>query len=146
MVKQISTKQSFKNNPSFYLKKITIHASATHQSTPTEAPLSVHNLPHPCFGLGGVQQCCLWAMPVGKYSGFAYNGTLTNFTLTGARSNWIAGGPITTGNMCSVALPVELLSFEGKYTEGGNLLIWTTANEVNNKGFDIERLTVNGEW
>ena len=56
----------------------------------------------------------------------------------------------------SFVLPVELLRFEGKYippsggtrgaTEGGNLLTWTTANEVNNKGFDIERLTVNGEW
>ena len=36
-------------------------------------------------------------------------------------------------------LPVELLSFTGKPTEGGNLLTWQTANEVNNKGFEIER-------
>lgn len=36
-------------------------------------------------------------------------------------------------------LPVELRSFTGKYTEGGNLLTWTTANETNNKGFSIER-------
>ncbi|MBL7817103.1 MAG: T9SS type A sorting domain-containing protein [Saprospiraceae bacterium] len=39
-----------------------------------------------------------------------------------------------------VALPVELVSFSGKNTEGGNLLTWATANEVNNKGFDIQRL------
>ena len=53
----------------------------------------------------------------------SYNGAAGTFILT-----------VTT------ALPVELLSFEGKNTERGNLLTWTTANEVNNKGFDIERL------
>ena len=36
-------------------------------------------------------------------------------------------------------MPVELLSFEGKNIEGGNFLTWTTANEVNNKGFQVER-------
>jgi Secretion system C-terminal sorting domain len=36
-------------------------------------------------------------------------------------------------------LPVELLSFSGKNTEGGNLLTWATASEVNNKGFEVER-------
>ncbi|UGS23392.1 LamG-like jellyroll fold domain-containing protein [Flavobacterium channae] len=30
-----------------------------------------------------------------------YNGTLTNFTLTGAMSNWAAGSPVTTGNTCA---------------------------------------------
>jgi trimeric autotransporter adhesin len=39
----------------------------------------------------------------------------------------------------SAVLPVELLSFEGKNTEGGNLLIWTTAEEKNTLNFDIER-------
>ena len=42
-------------------------------------------------------------------------------------------------------LPVELLSFSGKYTEGGNILTWTTADEVNNKGFEVERLNGN-DW
>ena len=86
-------------------------------------------------------------------SGFAYNGTLTNFALTGTISNWIAGSPVTTGNTCSVVIPVELMSFEGKYVPpfggqgaGGNLLTWTTANEVNNKGFDVERSMGNGTW
>ena len=79
-------------------------------------------------------------------SGFAYNGTLTNFALTGATSNWISGSAVTAGNTCSVAIPVELLSFEGKNTEGGNLLTWTTASEVNNKGFDVERSMGSGDW
>jgi hypothetical protein len=37
-------------------------------------------------------------------------------------------------------LTVELLDFKGRNTEGGNLLTWATVNEVNNKGFEIERL------
>ena len=45
-----------------------------------------------------------------------------------------------------IALPIELLSFSGKNTEGGNLLTWQTANEVNNKGFNIERQIANSEW
>jgi Secretion system C-terminal sorting domain len=45
--------------------------------------------------------------------------------------------PTTSG---SQVLPVEILNFSG-YTEGGNnLLVWTTANEINNKGFQVERL------
>ena len=41
----------------------------------------------------------------------------------------------------SVVLPVELLSFAGKNTEGGNLLTWTTASEKNNLGFEVEAST-----
>lgn len=37
-----------------------------------------------------------------------------------------------------VPLPVEWISFNGKLTEGGNLLTWATAAEVNNLGFEIE--------
>jgi hypothetical protein len=41
----------------------------------------------------------------------------------------------------SGVLPIELLNFSGN-TEGGiNRLFWSTATEVNNKGFQIERLS-----
>ena len=43
-------------------------------------------------------------------------------------------------------LPLELLDFTGKNTEEGNLLTWTTANEVNNKGFQVERRTGDSQW
>ena len=53
-------------------------------------------------------------------------------------------------------LPVELLAFEGKYievrnpatggTEGGNLLTWATASEINNKGFGVEKSTDAQRW
>ena len=42
-------------------------------------------------------------------------------------------------------LPVELLDFKGTPSVSGNLLTWQTANEVNNKGFEIERLNGN-DW
>lgn len=37
------------------------------------------------------------------------------------------------------ALPVHLISFSGKASSEGNILSWSTAEEVNNKGFEIER-------
>jgi Leucine-rich repeat (LRR) protein len=40
-----------------------------------------------------------------------------------------------------VPLGVELRRFEATKTEQSNLLIWETASEKNNKGFDIERST-----
>jgi hypothetical protein len=43
-------------------------------------------------------------------------------------------------------LPLELMNFKGTPQYNGNFLTWTTANEVNNKGFDVERLMINGKW
>ena len=41
----------------------------------------------------------------------------------------------------SQVLPVELISFQAQNTEGGNLLTWQTATEVNTAYFDIESST-----
>jgi Concanavalin A-like lectin/glucanases superfamily/Secretion system C-terminal sorting domain/Ig-like domain CHU_C associated len=43
-------------------------------------------------------------------------------------------------------LPLELLRFTGKNTAEGNILTWETANEVNTKGFNIERSMEHGQW
>ena len=43
----------------------------------------------------------------------------------------------------STVLSVELLDFKGAATERGNQLTWTTAHEVNNKGFSVEKQTSN---
>ncbi len=61
----------------------------------------------------------------------------TGFTSLTTPALFFAAIPNTfTGSV----FPVELTSFEGKYTGGGaNLLTWTTASERDNKGFDIER-------
>jgi hypothetical protein len=63
---------------------------------------------------------------------------------------------VVTANGCSATtnaitvnasvLPVELLTFTG-YNKGAvNILTWTTANEVNNKGFQVERIMDNEQW
>jgi len=36
-------------------------------------------------------------------------------------------------------LPVNLISFSGKASSEGNTLLWSTAEEVNNEGFEVER-------
>lgn len=43
-------------------------------------------------------------------------------------------------------LPVELTSFIVSSIEGGILLNWSTATEVNNYGFNVERRTNSEEW
>ena len=43
-------------------------------------------------------------------------------------------------------LPVELTSFSACVIDGKVQLIWSTATEVNNYGFDILRLTQNDKW
>jgi photosystem II stability/assembly factor-like uncharacterized protein len=43
-------------------------------------------------------------------------------------------------------VPVELISFIGNLVDGNILLNWSTATETNNRGFEIERKTVNYQW
>ena len=42
-------------------------------------------------------------------------------------------------------LPIELVEFKGTPSVSGNLLTWITANEVNNKGFAVERRQATGD-
>jgi hypothetical protein len=44
------------------------------------------------------------------------------------------------------ALPVELINFQHSITNNDVTLFWTTANEINNSGFDIERKINNNQW
>jgi len=46
----------------------------------------------------------------------------------------------------SSIVPVELISFTAIASGNSVLLNWDTANELNNKGFEIERSSVNGQW
>ncbi len=78
-------------------------------------------------------------------SGNSLNGVLFNFALTGAGSNWVAPGAPLTGP-CA-ALPIELNNFSVEKSGNKVRLIWKTASEHNNAGFEIER-SVNGttDW
>ncbi|MVO11110.1 T9SS type A sorting domain-containing protein [Flavobacterium sp. TP390] len=59
-------------------------------------------------------------------SGNGYNGTLTDFSLNGVTSNWIAGSPIVTGNNCSPFLSVTDFAINNQL----NIYPNPTRNEV----------------
>ena len=67
----------------------------------------------------------------------SYTGALFNFALIGATSNWIAPGAPLSGT-CT-ALPIELSYFAVEKSGNKVNLVWKTASEHNNAGFDIER-------
>jgi hypothetical protein len=43
-------------------------------------------------------------------------------------------------------LPVSLTAFAARLKSSDVILSWSTASEVNNKGFEVERSTGKGEW
>ncbi len=70
----------------------------------------------------------------------AYSSAATCFNPAAASGG---SGPMTLLTAGTCALPIELLSFSGKYLEKTNeaLLEWITASEINNDYFTIERST-----
>jgi hypothetical protein len=79
-------------------------------------------------------------------------GTLLNlgpFTGSGVAvipASYTAFGTKAYLNMIYDVVPVELTSFTGSAMQDGVLLNWTTATELNNQGFDIERSTSTEDW
>ena len=53
---------------------------------------------------------------------------------------------IRIGTSWEQIIPVELTSFSASVNGNNVLLKWTTATEINNSGFDVERRNPNGEW
>ena len=55
--------------------------------------------------------------------------------------NSVVGGTASAGyaQLTSSSLPVSLVNFSGYSKDNKNVLNWTTASEMNNKGFDVER-------
>jgi hypothetical protein len=53
---------------------------------------------------------------------------------------------ILIGTTYSQVTPVELTSFTAKVVGNSVVLDWQTASELNNRGFEVERKSVNGEW
>ncbi|MEO8231763.1 MAG: T9SS type A sorting domain-containing protein [Ignavibacteriota bacterium] len=53
-----------------------------------------------------------------------------------------AGFPYKGADEASNPVPVELTAFSASYTNGSVLLNWTTATEVNNQGFEIQKKSV----
>ncbi len=55
-------------------------------------------------------------------------------------------GKIPVEKIINEALPVELISFTGKIIGSSVVLNWKTATEINNYGFEVQRLTHNNGW
>lgn len=78
-------------------------------------------------------------------SGTAVATTGTNVSPILSRSGLTVYGEFGVGgDTLTNPLPVTMLSFTASQVKGNVLLNWATANEINNKGFDIER-SINGE-
>jgi hypothetical protein len=83
----------------------------------------------------------------------ACNGGLSNcLNMIYADSSWsnlsstITFPASLVSNFGGSSLPVTLLSFNGSRTNNSNYLHWTTAQEINNAGFSIQRLENSTEW
>lgn len=62
----------------------------------------------------------------------------SNSSATVSRTGVSGFSQFAFGGEYSVALPIKLLSFSANSVSNGNLLKWSTSDEVNNYGFEIE--------
>ncbi len=75
------------------------------------------------------------SLPAGGSSGrVAFRYYVTNGGSTGTNSNYIGVDQFSYESV----LPVTLFNFRGEIKNNQSLLTWSTANEINNKGFDVE--------
>ena len=89
-------------------------------------------------GTGGNGSLDKWVLPLAVTAGQTYIMLIDNFTsnTTAFTLDWTLTGGATLN--CGM-LPIELVSFDGEYKNKSNFLYWTTATELNNKGFNLQR-------
>lgn len=89
-----------------------------------------------------------FAARVDKASGVSYDVGIDDFDGDGRPDLAVTNSGSTVsilGNICTIiALPIELLSFTGEKTGEEVLLQWSTASEINNDYFILER-SINGK-
>lgn len=95
-------------------------------------------------------------IPTGSTSGTFSN----SYVLTAQQEGWLLtdsmyvnvhstvfpGGEIRKQVSLDAPLPVELTSFSSTVNDNNVSLNWTTASEINNSGFEIERSVLNNQW
>ena len=69
-------------------------------------------------------------------------GTSTEILPLGQYENYIS---FSVNGLCAI-VPVELTSFSANVNENIVTLVWSTATEINNSGFEIERKSANADW
>ncbi len=83
--------------------------------------------------------------PSGIYNGADGNNGYTGFPIIFNNFLYMQFGGVPYGNAGNLAyfdgstLPVTFLNFDGVIQNGKSLLSWSTANEINNKGFEVQR-------
>ena len=80
---------------------------------------------------------------LGRQYGTNVSSARTTLTTT---KGWTISGDAASGSTCSFALPVTMVEFTGKLQGNTVLLEWLTANELNNRGFYVERSTDGRRW
>lgn len=112
---------------------------------------------HLIFSVPIVNGTTFDVLTAGTLSGSFSSGNVTFANIGGG-----SGGNVTAVSVSNMGntlrltatslLPVELVRFTGKFippsggSEGGVLLEWETASELNNEGFHVERSTDGREW
>lgn len=101
-----------------------------------------------CVSTTIVSNLCLSAPPAGTTHTLTY----TNIPTCGSSPSIQWDGYTNStcrGNSCAgstISLPEELTSFQVENQNSSNLLNWTTASELNNQGFEVERSTDGENW
>ncbi|MEY3399115.1 MAG: hypothetical protein RL220_1709, partial [Bacteroidota bacterium] len=113
-----------------------IRCSYSSLYVPTGLQVGAGDISEPPSGNAWVEAITVGTGDLNKY----YLMLIDNFTadFTAYTMDWSLNG--VTLN-CSIMLPVELTSFTGVSESYGNRLNWTTASELNNSHFEIERST-----
>ena len=71
---------------------------------------------------------------------------LTTLFFSDRNNGWIGGLNGTIYKYDNEILPVELITFTAVKANGGILLEWKTATEINNYGFEVERMVDDESW
>ena len=74
------------------------------------------------------------------FPGFSVSSRYTEYSFTGFSELWLSG----TGGVSP--LPIELTAFAGTCDQAKVFLSWTTASEINNERFVLERSANLAEW
>jgi hypothetical protein len=100
---------------------------------------------HVAFRYGDIQWLTTTLSPTSyPHYGFDAGDRINYYNGLSSQTNLLStylDSTCVTFRLTTFVLPVEILKFSG-YTEGSsNRLVWTTANEINSKGFQVERLS-----
>ncbi len=74
------------------------------------------------------------------------NGALYSIFFVNDTSGWVVGNGGIILHTTNGGVPVELISFTAEALDGKINLSWTTATELNNLGFEVERKTESELW